>query len=93
MKTQINLTQVQKDAINYYLSLNEKYKNSFFWHGNQNAAGRRRQERNDSFEYKDYVIELSFILSCSCRHFYINKTIYVNGEKRNAATLKNLINN
>ena len=87
-----------KENIIYFMSLNRKYKNSYFWENNGNAATRRRQEERDSLEFEmaipeiDFSIYLSFDLRISCMNVYVYRTIKIKGRDTTSRSFEKLIN-
>jgi len=86
-----------RGAIDNVLEYHERYKKSYFWSVNQNAAGRRREEGkfnngNPPFEIEvsDGVIKVIPSLSLSCKNVYYSLEVIKNDEKKNITLLKKL---
>lgn len=85
------ISEQTKNAIRTYLNLNAKFKNAYFWSSPFSANQRRSYEEKNSFTYEGDGITLNFEVSCSCKNIYINKKITINGETKNATSLKKYI--
>lgn len=74
----------------------EKYKNSFFWSSNGNAAKRRRDEEKAEFpkyrfEFEGDLFEISSTATVSCKNFYFSKTIKKNGDIKDIRAINKII--
>lgn len=87
-----------KENVIYFMNLNRRYKNSYFWENNGNASARRRQEERDSLEFSadipelDFSIYLSFDLRISCMNVYVYRTIKIKGRDTTSRSFEKLIN-
>lgn len=89
MKT---ISEETKQAISDFLRLSEKYAKCYFWSARgTNANTRRTQEQRDSMKYEGDGISLDFSLSISCNHYYVTKSIMIDGKTTNANALKKFI--
>lgn len=79
--------------LNIMIDNHDKYKSCYFWTQTGNAAQRRRQEftENISFIFQNKKYEWQQNLDISCKNFYWNSSIFVDGKKSNITTIKNLI--
>lgn len=92
MKNSVNqISEKAKEAIQIYLRLNEKFRNSYFWSSPSGASSRRSYEQKNSFEYEDEKFSLSFQVSCSCRNIYVSRNVMIDGVKKTAAALKKYV--
>ena len=89
--TATQISEQTKQAITTYLSLNDKFRNSYFWSSPSNAASRRSYENRNHFEYEGDGISLSFIVRCSCKNIYVSKSVAINRESKTAAALKKYV--
>lgn len=87
-----------KENVENFMSLNEKYKYSYFWSNNGNAASRARQSKKDSFEFElaieqlQFSISLEFYVRMSCMNVYITKNIYINKRLTTSRSFEKLLN-
>ena len=81
----------KNEAIIKYIRDSERFKNSYFWSPPQNAAGRRYEEKKNSWSYSDQELELSVIVNCSCHNYYVTRTARINGKKVTLRDVKKLI--
>ena len=89
MKPQIS--EETRKAIQNYLNLNEKFKNSFFWSPPAGSYSRRKYEKENTFQYEGEGIYLHFIVECSCKNIYIRRYVKINGIAKTAAALKKYV--
>ena len=91
MKNQLTLSDTAKSAVQTYIKLSEKFRNSYFWKPPTNASSRRNYEQSNSFAFEDENLLLKFNVSCSCKNIYVSKTVMIQGKSSNIKGLKNLI--
>lgn len=92
MKTSVKVSEQTVNAIRDFLSLNERFKDSYFWASPSFSASQRRAyENKNSFSYEGDGIKLNFSVYCSCKNFYVLKTVEINGKTTNATSLKKYI--
>lgn len=78
------------EAITRYIIDSERFKNSYFWSPPQDAAGRRNEEKRNSWKYEDDKLELSVIISCSCSNYYVTRAAKIGGKKVTLREVKKL---
>lgn len=76
------------------IALHEKYQKSYFWSASgTNAAGRRRNEFSDKYEFvfggRAYKIEQT--LQISCRNYYYRLSVVVDGKRSDVRALKKIL--
>ena len=94
LKTLKNKTGTKiKSKLSDILATHEKYKKCYFWTVNNNAAGRRQQEFNNSFSFMiaDELYEIKQSLDISCKNFYYRLDIRIDGNKKNVTCIKKLV--
>ena len=95
MKKEIILSEEQKENFGRFLELSDKYKSSYFWGDNGNAARRNYIENRDYINYDTVVdgVEYSvyFSVSLSRNSVYVTKTVTRAGEKTTARVIKTLL--
>jgi len=76
----------------------EKYKNTFYWHPDTSADGRRRKEKKFAENYQDYEFEyqgnkfeVKYSYSETSGHVYFSLGVYKNGKKSNITSIKNIV--
>ena len=83
------------NLLNLFLNLSEKYKNSYFWHGNWDADERTRREDNDALSFVLDVngekVEADFSVSYSRHYVSVSKNIYVDGKRKDIRVLKKVL--
>ena len=91
------LTKNDVVAINRYISLSEDSKNMYFWTPPSVAALRRVTEEKNHLRYSSIIngkeLVLSFTLSCSCKNYYVYKTITFGGVKKDIRFLRKILAN
>lgn len=91
MKTTFTASEEAQKAIKTWMTLSEKFRNSYFWKSPMSASSRRHMEQVNSFKYEDEHLSLSFSISCSCKNIYVNKSVSIDGKPTNATALKKFI--
>lgn len=95
MKKEIILSEEQKANFGRFLELSDKYKSSYFWGDNGNAARRNYIANRDYINYDTVVdgVEYSvyFSVSLSRNSVYVTKTVTRAGEKTTARVIKTLL--
>ena len=95
MKKEIILSEEQKANFGRFLELSEKYKSSYFWGDNGNAARRNYIANRDYINYDTVVdgVEYSvyFSVSLSRNNVYVTKTVTRAGEKTTARVIRTLL--
>lgn len=95
MKKEIILSDEQKANFWRFLELSDKYKSSYFWGDNGNAARRSYIENRDYINYDTVVdgVEYSvyFSVSLSRNNVYVTKTVTRAGEKTTARVIRTLM--
>ena len=73
----------------------EFLKNSYFWTPRGNSSDRKREEKRLSqkliFSRNKHRIEAEILVVCSCKNYYVTKTIFVDGIQKNIRYLKKLV--
>ena len=82
-----------KNALINIVERHERLKNSYFFHPNGTASGRRNAERRNNQEYKNanYGIMARNDYSESCAHVYYKGIFYVSGKKVTVREIKKII--
>lgn len=91
MKTLTQISSETKKAIQVYLNLSEKFKNSYFWSAPSSANQRRKMESDNTFNYEGDGIQLSFSLDVSCKNIYVRKSILIDGKIKTIVSLKKIL--
>lgn len=95
MKKEIILSEEQKANFGRFLELSDKYKSSYFWGDNGNAARRNYIANRDYINYDTVVdgVEYSvyFSVSLSRNSVYVTKTVTRAGEKTTARVIRTLL--
>ena len=78
--------------INSMLSDHDRVKECYFWSNTGNASDRRRQEfdRTLSFNLNGSEYQIGQSLNISCKNFYYQLSVYVDGNKKDVRVLKKL---
>lgn len=92
---EVRLTDEQYQEFKEFVRLCDYYKNAYFWTPPSSAGQRRSIEKRD---YVGYGCEIdgvtywiSFSVSCSCRNYYVSKSVYRDGKKTTVTVIKTLL--
>jgi hypothetical protein len=79
-----------KNRIVDVLNTHKKFKNSYFWHGN-NKNPNLNWKKEFYFKFNNNVYKIYQSCSSSAKNVYYQLQIYVNGEKKDIRALKSVI--
>ena len=64
----------------------ERFASCYFWTPPGSASGRRseeaRHERHIVFEVDGETVSYDVVVRCSCRNYYCDRDLYVNGQRK-----------
>ena len=92
---EIRLSSEQRENLERFMALSDKYKNCWFWGDNGNRYCRASKERRDNISYETVVngdtYSVDFSVSMSRNNVYVNKNVVKNGVKTNARVIRTLL--
>ena len=92
---EIRLSSEQRENLERFMALLDKYKNCWFWGDNGNRYCRASKERRDNISYETVVngdtYSVDFSVSMSRNNVYVNKNVVKNGVKTNARVIRTLL--
>lgn len=87
----IELTENEKEKVKKFIELSEKLKNAYFFNSYSNARSRRSFENDNSMSIEFKGIKASIDVKMSCHNVYVDKSIYIDGVKKDIRALKKIV--
>jgi hypothetical protein len=85
-KKQITVAEISKNKLEAISAHWEKFAKCYFWSPPGSASARRREEERNSmtasFKADGVVVSVSIQITCSCKNYYCERSVVVNGQRK-----------